>query len=73
MVERDSSDEFIMDIMDELMEVTMTTIHKKYIERQLLPFTITQARDAIIEIIEVSNALLFFLYNLHIFLFWHLN
>jgi len=52
MVERDSSDEFIMDIMDELMEVTMTTIHKKYIERQLLPFTITQARDAIIEIIE---------------------
>ena len=59
MVERDSSDEFIMDIMDDLMEVTMATIHKKYIERQLLPFTITQARDAIIEIIEVSYAYMF--------------
>ncbi|XP_005101588.1 uncharacterized protein C2orf81 homolog isoform X2 [Aplysia californica] len=52
MVERDSSDEFVLDIMDELMENTMAAIYNKYIERQLLPFTITQARDAIIEIIE---------------------
>lgn len=52
MCERDSSDEFVMDIMDELIEGTMKAIHNKYIDSQLLPFTITQARDAIIEIIE---------------------
>ncbi|GFN86297.1 hypothetical protein PoB_001280300 [Plakobranchus ocellatus] len=52
MVDRDGADEFITDIVDELMETTMSAIYDKYIESQLLPFTITQARDAITEIIE---------------------
>jgi len=52
MVERDSSDEFILDIIDEVLGSTMEVIHHNYIQRQLLPFTITQARDAIVEIIE---------------------
>ncbi|KAK3761348.1 hypothetical protein RRG08_060916 [Elysia crispata] len=52
MVDRDGADEFVTDIVDELMETTMSAIYDKYIQSQLLPFTITQARDAITEIIE---------------------
>lgn len=52
MVDRDGSDEFVLEILDELMDATMNTIFNKYIDKQLLPFTITQARDAIVEIIE---------------------
>lgn len=55
MVERDGGDDFVMDIMDDLMDQTMKAIYEKYIDRQLLPFTISQAKDAIIEIIEVGE------------------
>lgn len=52
MVDRDGGDDFVTDIVDELMDYAMSAIYDKYIESQLLPFTITQARDAITEIIE---------------------
>lgn len=52
MVERDSSDEFVLELLDEVLGAAMNQIHHGYIQRQLLPFTITQARDAIVEIIE---------------------
>ena len=58
MVDRDGADEYVTDIVDELMEAAMSAIYDKYIESQLLPFTITQARDAITEIIEVSAKIL---------------
>ena len=58
MVDRDGADEFVTDIVDELMETTMSAIYDKYIQIQLLPFTITQARDAITEIIEVARLLI---------------
>ncbi|RUS72337.1 hypothetical protein EGW08_019895 [Elysia chlorotica] len=52
MVDKDGGDDFITDIVDELMQTTMSAIYDKYIQNQLLPFTITQARDALTEIIE---------------------
>lgn len=52
MVERDNAEEFIFDLVDELLVNTMDAIYKLYIERQLLPFTITMAKDAILQIIE---------------------
>lgn len=52
MVERDSSEDFILDIVDEVMGNTMDGIYKVYIDQQLLPFTISQAKDAILQIIE---------------------
>ena len=55
MVERDNAEEFIHDIVDEILGSTMDGIYKIYIERQLLPFTITQAKDAILQIIEVCT------------------
>ena len=53
MLERDNAEDFIHDIVDEMLGNTMDGIFKIYIERQLLPFTITQAKDAILQIIEV--------------------
>ena len=53
MLERDNAEDFIHDIVDEVLGNTMDGIFKIYIERQLLPFTITQAKDAILQIIEV--------------------
>lgn len=52
MLDRDSSEEFVQEIMDEIVLYTMDEIYKKYIDRQLLPFTIAQAKDAILQIIE---------------------
>lgn len=52
MVERDSAEDFVLDIVDEVLGNTMDTIYKLYIDKQLLPFTITQAKDAILQIIE---------------------
>jgi hypothetical protein len=55
MVERDNAEEFIFDIVDEILGNTMNALYKLYIERQLLPFTITLAKDAILQIIEVNS------------------
>ncbi|XP_076468058.1 uncharacterized protein LOC143298889 [Babylonia areolata] len=52
MVERDNAEDFIQDIVDEVLGNTMDAIYKLYIEKQLMPFTITQAKDAILQIIE---------------------
>lgn len=53
MIDRDIAEDFIHDIVDEILGSTGDTIYQLYIEKQLLPFTITQAKDAILQIIEV--------------------
>ena len=53
MLEKDGSEEFVEDIVDDLITVTLDKCYELYIDRQLLPFTVTQAKDAILSIIEV--------------------
>ncbi|XP_041363879.1 uncharacterized protein C2orf81 homolog isoform X2 [Gigantopelta aegis] len=52
MLDHDNSEEFIIDMLDTVVENTMNIIYENYIEKQLLPFTITQAKDAILQIVE---------------------
>ncbi|ESO87049.1 hypothetical protein LOTGIDRAFT_229244 [Lottia gigantea] len=52
MLEKESDEEFVLDIVDEVIGRTMNTIHERYIEKQILPFTISQAKEAIVQIIE---------------------
>eukprot|EP00916_Digyalum_oweni_P013501 GHVL01022181.1.p1 GENE.GHVL01022181.1~~GHVL01022181.1.p1 ORF type:complete len:460 (+),score=89.71 GHVL01022181.1:226-1605(+) len=52
MIDRDNSEEFIFDIVDEVVNGTMDSIYKMYIETQVLPFTLQEAKDAILQIIE---------------------
>ena len=54
MLERDGSDEFVEDIVDDLIGDTLDRCFQLYIERQLLPFTVTQAKDYILSIVEVN-------------------
>ncbi|XP_067671114.1 uncharacterized protein C2orf81 homolog isoform X1 [Haliotis asinina] len=52
MLDKDGTEDFILDIVDEVVDSTMDMIYKSYIEKQLLPFTISQAKDAILQIID---------------------
>ncbi|XP_064633974.1 uncharacterized protein C2orf81 homolog isoform X2 [Lineus longissimus] len=52
MLDKDDGDEFITDIVEDICSNAVSIIYDKYIERQLLPFTILQAKDAILQIIE---------------------
>ncbi|KAK7003682.1 hypothetical protein BgiMline_005154 [Biomphalaria glabrata] len=52
MLEKDSGEEFCLDIVEELSEKVLSAIYDRYIENQLYPFTISQAKNALTEIIE---------------------
>lgn len=55
MLDTDGNEEFIVDIVEELTCTVMDAIFRQYLEDQLLPFTVTLARDALTEIIEVNK------------------
>lgn len=52
MLERDDGEEFITDIIEEVCDSALDIIYKSYIDRQLIPYTVSQAKDAIVQIIE---------------------
>ncbi|XP_074648232.1 uncharacterized protein LOC141903807 isoform X2 [Tubulanus polymorphus] len=52
MLDRDDGDDFIGDMVEEVCDSAMKIIYDSYIQKQLLPFTITQAKEAILQIIE---------------------
>ena len=54
MLDHDGSEEFVEDIVEDLIGGTLERCFGLYIERQLLPFTVTQAKDYILSIVEVN-------------------
>lgn len=54
MLELDDGEDFIGEVVDEVVSATLNIIYDKYIERQLLPYTISQAKEALLTIIDVS-------------------
>ncbi|KAI0237778.1 hypothetical protein LSAT2_011632 [Lamellibrachia satsuma] len=52
MVDRDDGDEFITDIIEDLAGQVTDRIFVDYISRQLIPYTVLQAREAIVQIIQ---------------------
>jgi len=60
MLERDDGDDFISELIDELLENVDKIIYANYIELRLIPYTVLQAKDAILQIIEVPYALHFY-------------
>ncbi|KAL3877814.1 hypothetical protein ACJMK2_035461 [Sinanodonta woodiana] len=52
MLERDSVDDFIEDIVEDFIGTSINKCYELYITKQLNPYTITQAKDAILGIIE---------------------
>lgn len=54
MLELDDGEDFIGEVVDEAVDATLKIIYEKYIEKQLLPYTISQAKEALLTIIDVS-------------------
>ena len=53
MVERDDEEEYIVGIVDEIVNSTLDSIYRRYIDKQVVPFTITKAKEAVLLLIEV--------------------
>ena len=56
MTDHDDGDEFILDIIEDVCSSAMDSIFQNYIQNQLVPYTVVQAKDAILQIIEVCCA-----------------
>lgn len=52
MIDRDGSEDFVEDIVDDLIGNTLDKCFDLYIQRQLIPFTVSEAKDALLSIIE---------------------
>ncbi|XP_052786317.1 uncharacterized protein C2orf81 homolog [Mya arenaria] len=52
MVDKDGAEDYVDDIVDDLIDITLGKCYELYIQRQLIPFTVSQAKDAILSIIE---------------------
>ena len=59
MVDRDGAEDFVEDIVDDLITITLDKCFDLYINKQLLPFTVSQAKDAILSIIQVRDFCLY--------------
>lgn len=56
MIDADESEDFVAGLVEEVADNALTIIYDKYIERQLIPFTVALAKDAVLQIVEVSSA-----------------
>lgn len=61
MLDIDSSQEFIWELIDEIVDNTEKVLYERYIEKQTIPYTINEAKLAILHLIDVIlNKFLFF-------------
>jgi hypothetical protein len=54
MLEIDDSQEFIWELIDEIFDSTIKIIYNDYIENKNIPYTINEAKKAILHIIDVN-------------------
>jgi len=54
MLERDDADELGRSLVDELMTSVDSIIHDEYLERQLVPYTVHDALQQALDIVDVS-------------------
>lgn len=52
MVEQEDGEDFVLDIVHEIVESTLAVIYDKYIASQTLPYTIQETKDLLLQIIE---------------------
>lgn len=62
MVDQEDGEEFILDIVNEIVESTMKVLHDQYIMSQTLPYTIQETKNLLLQIIEVHVYARFRLY-----------
>ncbi|CAF0925829.1 unnamed protein product [Brachionus calyciflorus] len=52
MLEIEDSQEFVWEIIDEIFDNTLKNIHEKYLEKQTVPYTINEAKKAILLLLD---------------------
>lgn len=52
MVDQEDGEEFILDVVNEIVESTMKVLHDQYIVSQTLPYTIQETKNLLLQIIE---------------------
>ncbi|XP_033099614.1 uncharacterized protein C2orf81 homolog [Anneissia japonica] len=52
LVDNEHSEEFVVDIVGDIVNSALNVIYDSYIQRQLYPYTITQAKEDILQVIE---------------------
>ncbi|XP_030835020.1 uncharacterized protein C2orf81 homolog [Strongylocentrotus purpuratus] len=52
MLDKEDGEDFVIDIVSNIVDSALTVIYDNYIQKQLHPYVVTQARDAILQIIE---------------------
>ena len=55
MIEQENNQDFVLDLLDEILECTVQVIHDKYIQSQLQPYSVHAAKDLLLQIIEVNH------------------
>ncbi len=55
MLDCDDGDEFVLDLVEEVCAASMNIIYSNYLQEQLIPYTVLQAKDAMLEMIEVGR------------------
>jgi len=58
MIERDYGDELGVTLVDELMAAVDETIFSRYIERQLVPYTLHTLFDQVLDVVDVRTVVL---------------
>ena len=53
MVDQEDGEDFVLDIINEIVDSTLTVLYEKYIVSQTLPYTIQETKDLLLQIIEV--------------------
>ena len=53
MVDQEDGEEFVVEIVNEIVESTMKVLHDQYIASQTLPYTIQETKNLLLQIIEV--------------------
>lgn len=55
-MDQEDGEEFILDIVNEIVESTMKVLYDQYIISQTLPYTIQETKNLLLQIIEVCVA-----------------
>jgi hypothetical protein len=55
MLENDDSQDFIWDIIDEIVKNTDEVIYKNYLQNQIIPYVMNDTRNTVLKIIDVSD------------------
>ncbi|XP_072038918.1 uncharacterized protein [Amphiura filiformis] len=52
LLDKEDGEEYVIDVVGDIIDSAINVIYDNYIQKQLYPYTVMQARDAILQIIE---------------------